>query len=188
MRPREQKARLVEELTPLRDRIICGVPGNHEQRSVKEVDDDPLYDVFYKLDLEDVYRENGAFVVIRMGEKQGDGRSNPTYRAAVLHGAGGGALMGGYVNKADRFGMAIDGVDLLILGHSHRPATWPSGKVVFDANNNRVTVKPFRVVVSTSWLDYSAYALRKMLTPTVICQTEITLHGKRKAITVAQTT
>ena len=188
MRPREQKARLVEELTPLRDRIICGVPGNHELRSVKETDDDPLYDVFCKLDLEDVYRGNGAFCLIRMGSKNGDGRTNPTYRIAALHGSGGGALMGGYVNKAERFGMAIDGLDLLVLGHSHKPATWPTGKLVFDPQNNRVTIKPFRVVVSTSWLDYSAYALRKMLTPTVVCQTRITLFGDHKAIEVAQTT
>lgn len=188
MRPREQKVRLVEELRPLRDRIICGVPGNHELRSVKDVDDDPLYDVFCKLDLEDVYRENGAFVVLRFGNKASNGALNPTYRMAVLHGSGGGALLGGYVNKADRLAMAIDGVDLLILGHSHKPATWPSCKVNFDANNNRITVKPFRVVVSTSWLDYAGYVLRKMLTPTVICQTEITLYGKRKAITVSQTT
>jgi len=188
MRPREQKARLVEELTPLRDRIVCGVPGNHCQRSAKEVDDDPLYDVFCKLDLEDIYRENGAFCLVRMGKKAADGERNPTYRVAALHGSGGGALMGAYVNKTDRFGMAIDGLDLLVVGHSHKPITWPSGKLVFDPQNNRITIKPFRVVVSTSWLDYAGYALRKMLTPTVICQTRITLFGDHKAIEVSQTT
>ena len=188
MRPREQKARLVEELTPIRDRIICGVPGNHEMRNVKDVDNDPLYDVFCKLDLEDIYRTNGCFPILRFGKKSNNGIKNPTYKVAVFHGAGSGALLGGYVNKIDRFGMAIDGVDLMIVGHTHKPITWPTGKLVIDPYNGKVSVKPFRVVVSTSWLSYGGYVMRKLLTPSVFCQTAITLHGDHKAITVSQTT
>ena len=69
MRPREQKRYLVNALKCLTERIICGVPGNHEARSGKDADDDPLFDVFCKLDLEDVYRQNIAFVRLCFGER-----------------------------------------------------------------------------------------------------------------------
>ena len=34
IRPREQKKRMVELLTPIKDRILCCVTGNHEARSM----------------------------------------------------------------------------------------------------------------------------------------------------------
>ena len=35
LRPREQKKLMAELLTPLKDRILCALPGNHERRSGK---------------------------------------------------------------------------------------------------------------------------------------------------------
>jgi hypothetical protein len=72
-------------LEPLRDRIICGVSGNHERRSVKDCDDDPAYDIMCKLDIEDKYRENIAFVKIQFGRQDANGQKNPTYKIAVTH-------------------------------------------------------------------------------------------------------
>ena len=43
MRPREQKKVIIEMLTPIKSRILCGTTGNHERRSVKDADDDPTY-------------------------------------------------------------------------------------------------------------------------------------------------
>ncbi len=57
MRPREQKKWLVEQLMDIKDKILCVVPGNHENRNDKEVDNNPLYDVCCKLDIEDKFRE-----------------------------------------------------------------------------------------------------------------------------------
>ena len=48
MRPREQKRWLANELEPFRDRILCATDGNHERRSERDVDDNPLYDVMAK--------------------------------------------------------------------------------------------------------------------------------------------
>lgn len=184
MRPREQKKRLVEELTPLRDRIICMTGGNHEQRTAKEADQNPMYDVACKLDLEDLYRENGCFVVLRFGEKKGNGLLNPTYTMAVLHGAGGGMYIGSGANRGERYGAVIDGLDVLITGHTHKPVTFPVGKLVFDPQNKRVTQKQFRVLVATSWLWYGDYAMRKLLPPAAHCVNWVQLHGMRKELHV----
>ena len=180
MRPREQKKLMTEMLEPLRDRILCAIPGNHEGRSGKDADDDPMYDIMCKLDLEDLYRENTAFLKIQLG--QGD--HSPTYMMTVVHGAGQGVLTGGVVNKAERFGYAIDGCDILILGHSHKTFDTFPGKIKIDPYNNKVSIKQFCVVNCSSWLVWGGYAARKMLLPTSSVIQKLILSGSRKDIQV----
>lgn len=189
MRPREQKRLMTEILRPLVDegRILCYVSGNHERRSGKDADDDMSYDICAKLDIEDLYRPNMAFVKLQFGKQRGDGARNPTYRLFVTHGAGGGLLTGGAVNRAERYSGIIDGVDLVMIGHTHKPFVTAPSKLVFDPYNNRVTVKPFRVVSMAPWLAYGGYAAQKMLLPSSTAADIpqiITLHGKRKKIEV----
>ena len=184
MRPREQKKVIAEMLMPLRDRILCAVSGNHERRSGKDADDDPTYDIMCKLDLEHLYRENMAFVKIRIGKKDGDGMKNPTYMLTVTHGAGGGLLTGGAVNRNERFGYVIDGMDCLIVGHTHKPFVTQPSKIKIDPYNNKVDIKPFKVVSSSSWLNYGGYAAQKMLLPSSHAPQTITLCGRKKDIKV----
>lgn len=184
MRPREQKRVMLEMLRPMRDRIICALPGNHEGRSGKDADDDPIYDIMCKLDLEDYWRENIAFVKIQIGETEKDGLHNPTYTLAVTHGTGGGIYTGAAVNRNERFGYVIDGCDALLVGHSHKPLVTQPGKIYIDRYNNKVTVKPFKVIVASSWLDWGGYAARKMLLPSTHAPQVITLCGTRKEIRV----
>jgi len=184
MRPREQKAWLIEQLRPLRDRILALTPGNHENRSVREADDNPLYDVACKLDLEDFYRDSACFLILRFGEKDGNGLLNPTYTVCATHGIGGGYLTGAAVNRNERFAYAFDGLDLLVVAHSHKPWVTQPGKIVFDAHNRRVSIKPFKVAVATAWQEYGGYALRKQMLPAPHADQEIILRGDRKEIRV----
>lgn len=46
MNPLQQKEFCYEFLLPIRDKILAACSGNHEQRNVKEVGTNPLYDVF----------------------------------------------------------------------------------------------------------------------------------------------
>ena len=183
MRPRDQKRLMVEMLKPIRDRILCMTTGNHERRN-RDVDDDPSYDIACKLDIEDVYRENIAFLKIQIGNKELDGTRNPTYLLTVTHGSGGGMLTGGAVNRAERFAYVLDG-DALILGHTHKPFVTQPSKIKIDPHNNKVTLKPFKVISMTSWLQWGGYAAQKMLNPTSFCPQVITLCGTKKEISVS---
>ena len=184
MRPREQKRTMVEMLKPLKDRILCAVTGNHERRSTKDVDDDPTYDILCKLDLESFYRENIAFVKIQMGNPANNSEGNPTYVFAVTHGAGGSAMTGGSVNRGERFGYVLDGADFLVMGHTHKPWVTQPSKIKIDARNNKVSIRPFKVISSTSWLEYGGYAAQKMLMPSSHAPQIIKLGGKHKEIKV----
>lgn len=180
LRPREQKKRMVEYLDPLRYQILCAVSGNHEARSGKDADNDPMYDIMTKLDLEDLYRVNTAFMKISCGVSP-NGRDYSTYTFCVTHGAGGGIYTGAAVNRNERFGNIVDGLDCLIVGHTHKGTVSKPSKIVIDTQNNLVTVKHYTVVSSVSWLNYGGYAMRKMLLPAQCADPQrIILDGKRR--------
>lgn len=182
LRPRDQKRLMAEMLMPVRDRILCALPGNHERRSVKDADDEPVYDIMCKLDLEDIYRQNMAFLKIQIGERNAHER--PCYTIAVMHGAGGGIYTGASVNRSERYGYVLDGIDLVINGHCHKPFTTQPSKIKVDPYNNKVTMKPFKVVSATSWLEYGGYAAQKMLLPSSHVLQVIELAGDKKEIKV----
>lgn len=190
MMPSQQKKEMAKILAPIRDKILCSVSGNHERRSGKDADDDPCYDIMAKLDIEHLHRENMAFVKLMLGKQtSGNGERNagkyrPAYTFCVTHGAGGGMLPGGTINRNERMGYALDGVDALIVGHSHKPMISQPGKIVVDNRNNQVTVKPFKVIVATSWLDYGDYAMQKMLLPSSHALQTIHLSANKKEMVV----
>lgn len=189
LRPREQKELMVKYLKEIKDKILCAVSGNHERRSIKDADDDPTYDIMCKLGLEDIYRENIAFLRIRIGsEEEISKRQHITYVIAITHGAGGGALTGSAVNKNERFAYTVDGLDALIVGHTHKGTVTKPSKLVIDSRNNKISFKPFTVVTSQSWLSYGGYATQKMLTPATNATADngqkMLLKRKNKNITV----
>ena len=190
MRPREQKKIMVEMLTPIRDRILCAVTGNHERRSMKDVDDDPTYDILCKLDLESIYRENVAFVKIQLGKRTTDkgertyGHERPTYMLVVTHGAGGGMLTGSSVNRSERFGYIMDGCDALISAHTHKPYVTQPSKIKIDTRNNTIKIVPFKNISASSWLRWGGYAAQKMLNPTSHTAQIMTLKSDKKEIRV----
>lgn len=170
LRPREAKKRMVEMLEPLRDRILCITSGNHERRSIKDADDDPTYDIACKLDLEEFFRPNIAFLNIGMGYRKENNRPNHAYRIAVTHGAGGGIYTGAAVNRNERFGNIIDGLDCLIVGHTHKGTITRPSKWVIKADTNEVVQRDYLVVSCVSWLEYGGYATQKMLLPSAHSQ------------------
>ena len=188
--PSIQKKMMAEILKPCAERILCMVCGNHERRSGKDADDDPCYDIAAILGIENRYRENIAFLNIQMGKQHNDpgsrmaGHHRPSYNIVVTHGAGGGILTGGAVNRSERFGYVIDGMDALILGHTHKPYTTQPSKIQIDVRNDKVSFKPFKVISMTSWLSWGGYSAQKMLLPTSHCLQTITLCGNKKEMIV----
>lgn len=184
MRPREQKMWLAEQLSDITDKILCVTGGNHERRSEKDADDAPLYDVCCKLNIEDKYRDNAAFMILRFGDKNANGQANPTYTMCATHSTGGGIYTGAAVNRNERFAMMIDGLDILVTGHVHKGVVTKPQKLVFDKSNKKISFKDFTVVSCTSWMGYSGYALRKMLAPASTSLQTLTLMRNCKQVLV----
>ena len=184
LRPREAKRKMVEYLEPLKDRILCVVSGNHEQRTVRESDQDITYDICARLCLEHLYRENMAFLTVSVGKRTNEDKYENTYNIVVMHGNGGGIYTGAAVNRNERFGNIIDGLDCLIAGHVHKGFISKPSKIVIDSRNARVTFKSYVVISCVSWLNYGGYAARAMLLPAKVCDPQRLFftadhHGKR---------
>ncbi len=194
MMPGQQKRMMAELLKPVKDRILCGVCGNHERRSSKEVDDDASYDIMSKCDIEHLYREDMAIIKIQMGERNRPsgtakmGKDRPSYVIGVTHGAAGGALTGGAINRNERFAYSFSGLDMLITGHTHKPAHTVPSQLVIDPRNNKVTLRPIHVVTATSWLAPGGYSLQKMFSPVSHVSQRIILSGDHKEIDVRTST
>jgi predicted phosphodiesterase len=182
MRPADQKKWVARELDDIKDKILCVVSGNHERRSEKDADDNPAYDICCKLDIEDLYRENMAFVKLQLGNLKSNGLTNPVYTIAAVHGAGGGIYTGAAVNRNERFGMVIDGLDILIVGHTHKGSVTKPQKIYIDKQNNKISFKQFVTVSCTSWLSFGGYAMQKMLLPASNDIQKLYLHGREKVI------
>ena len=165
MRPREQKRMMVEQLKPIKDRILCSVSGNHERRTMKDSDIDISYDIMAKLDLEHLYRENMAFVKIGIGKRTSEDKPNVTFMFGCTHGSGGGIYTGAAVNRNERFGHVVEGLDCLVVGHTHKGTVSRPSKVVINSNAEKITMKSFTVISAESWLAYGGYAAQKMLLP-----------------------
>ena len=192
MMPSAQKEWLYKELEPLADNILCGVGGNHEKRSKRETDTDPLYDVFCRLKIEERYRPSAAFCFLRVNyqtdQKKTAGVYRPTYTMLVTHGNGGGMYIGSGMNRVERYGSIVEGLDVIVTGHTHKPASFPSGKLCMDLNNKKIVQKQFTSVVCSSMMDYGGYPLDKMLSPTGRADQEIILSSYGKHVTVVQST
>ena len=184
LRPREAKKRMVEYLSPVKERVLCLVTGNHERRTYRDDDQDLSYDICARLCIEHLYRENIAFMCISVGERKDCGKPESTYNFAVVHGAGGGIYTGAAVNRNERFGSMIDGLDCLVAGHVHKGFVTKPSKIVIDGRNRSVSMKHYVVISCVSWLNYGGYSAQKMLLPAHICDPQrikltANKHGKK---------
>jgi predicted phosphodiesterase len=164
MRPSDQRREMARILDKIRSKIIAFLPGNHERRNGKEVDNDPCYDIACKLDLEDIYREDMAIIRIGLGKRPTNGKEY-VYTVACVHGSGGGMYPGATVNRNDMYLQALDGVDILISAHSHKPYALRGSKLVLNIENRRVTQRPTLSMCAGSWLAYGGYPIQKQLRP-----------------------
>lgn len=173
MRPQEQKEYLYETLKPLKDRILWSHRGNHELRSSRYADNDPIYDVMCWMGIQDRYRRNACFVRVRLGRAY---NGKPVVYAIVsTHGAS--------RTKHDKWVNAVDGADVFFSGHVHEGRVNSPGKIKIDTRNGKVSVAPYCNVVFSSFLSYGGYALRGEYLPNGIMGFQrVTLDGRAKKV------
>lgn len=171
--PREQKRWITDELRPLADKILAGVEGNHEYRSVVSADDSPLYDIMCKLDREDLFRENMGFLKVSVGRKSADRQW--AYGLALAHGTGKG--------KQEKFRYSIDNMDLFVTAHLHQAGLEFPAKYVMDLHNETVRKVGFKHLSLSSFTD-GGYALKGMYAPQDNVFPIVKLSGKEKEVDI----
>ena len=172
LNPMEQKEFCYELLSPIADRILAGCPGNHEQRMVKEVGTNPMYDVFCRLRIEDRYRENVCFLKLTVGKC---GKNPNTYGVVLTHGSS--------KNKDLTWTYAVDGADAFISGHTHLGTHQPCGKIKMDLSHEKVKPVGYQHIVVMPFQEYGGYAIRGKYLPNSLGQFQcVQFDGSQKRV------
>ena len=156
--PSTQIDMAVRLLTPIAAKILGVVGGNHERRSKKDVDLDPLYAVCSMLrrsdgsSLQDVYRPNMAFMRVRLVR----GSIHHSYALMLTHGK--------TLNKRKQFVNVIEGIDAAITAHTHTPDVLMPSRIRFT-ENNKVNAHHVVSLCACSWLNPGGYSLSGLLLP-----------------------
>lgn len=175
MPPSVQKRWWIDHLRHYRDKVLCIVDGNHEfNRASKDADDFPLYDIALALGIEDRYRSEAAFVDVGVGDG-GHGKGKQVhYVIRVQHQAK------NNVNHGTADG--IEGIDVFVSGHTHKPMDKPLGKLVYDSKNKAVSQRDVENIVCGHFLRFGGYGERGGHRPTATKLFSLILSGKKKSI------
>ena len=106
---------------------------------------------------------------VSVGQRNTEDKAQSTYSFVVTHGAGGGIYTGASLNRDERFGNIVEGMDCIVTAHVHKGFISKPSKIVIDSRNKRVVSKHYVVVSCVSWLNYGGYAARAMLLPAQVC-------------------
>lgn len=149
MQPREQQEYIYELFLPIIDKITAAVPGNHEERLVRETGINPLLTLCCKWGIEDVYRDNLAITKYSFGRVS---NYQNTFVGITTHGS--------TRNKHRKFIACFDGIDFAISGHTHTPEYSPHGKIAVDVRSATAKHIPYKELVVDANLEPGGYAIK----------------------------
>lgn len=179
MSPNQQRKFLTKELEPIRDRILCMVSGNHEHRTIKDVDMSPIEWLCESLRVK-YFSDNALAIKISFG--RGINGKNISYAFWITHGHGGGAQVGSMLNKTETYAAGIENCDGVIVGHVHKRGASAFTSLRLDLHNNQVLQVEKRAIIASAWQDYAGYAMRMMMRPGVKGTKPVMLYGRVKQV------
>lgn len=178
----EQLVEMAELLSPIKDKILAAVPGNHEERAYKIADIDLTELLMTMLGKSELYRPTSALVFIRAGRHPRGGKI--TYSLYINHGhGGGGRRAGSKLNNLEDLGFIID-TDIIIAGHSHLPGSFRKSKLRVSPQTFSAEQQEQVFVNLASALHYGGYGERGGYQPPSNRYPVIELDGTRKDIRV----
>lgn len=170
-----QRMWMEQQFCDLKDRILCIVPGNHENRVTKAVGLFPVYDAAVCAGVQDKYRQHFAFVDIGVGCINQNKGKQQHYVGFVTH-----RLKDCKNYHGSDF---IEGIDFAAYGHDHDPKDHARGKIVYDPHNKMILSRDVEVIDSGSFLTWGGYGVDSGYRPQASKLYKIVLNGgQRKGI------
>lgn len=185
LQPMEQLKECVKIFEPIKDKILCILPGNHENRLYKSDGIDITALMATQLGLMDRYTATTALLLIRVGlleRKKSVGRQ-VCYSVYATHGSGGGRKEGGKINRLTDLASIVD-ADCYIHSHVHLPAALKTSYYRVDTSNSTVALVDKLFVSTAAKLDYGGYGDKQAYKPASKASPVIMLDGRRKHMTV----
>lgn len=85
IKPMQQIERLVELLTPIKDKILVATSGNHERRITRETTIDITYIAMCQLGIGDRYTNGAYYLYLYFGEKERGRKTEMVYTIFGYH-------------------------------------------------------------------------------------------------------
>lgn len=167
IRPKEQGPTFVKKFQPIAHKLLLAVTGNHEARTEKVADINPL--TFVCRDLDVPYFDQPAYTDINW--------KGHTFRFFIQHGTSGANTPGGRVNAAMRPVIFTNFTHFYIMGHVNDVFANPNIRTcrerIYEEKNGKKMLKEIRlvereqyIVIAPSFETYhGTYAARAALTP-----------------------
>lgn len=170
--PDEQAEKVIELLTPIKDKILASVSGNHEKRADGH---DYMREISRMLEVH--HHPIAVLLELRVGRKK---NNKPyTYTVYATHGYGGGSTKGAKANKLDKYSNVIVS-DVLVISHYHESITANRVFAIPDLYNKKVITKKQRMILTSAWCDYGDYGMQHGFPPSSIELPEVVFYGEER--------
>lgn len=178
LQPMEQLKQCVKIFYPIKDKILCVLPGNHENRVYKSDGLDITELMCAQLGIPEKYSPTTALLFIRFGKHNCKHHGRPVlYTAYVTHGSGGGRREGGKVNRLADLASIVD-ADIYIHAHTHLPVIFKEGFFRVSGSNSSVAMVDKLFVNTAAHLNYGGYGDRQGFKPASKSSPVIYLDGR----------
>lgn len=161
--PQKQADAVVALFTPIKDRILGCVSGNHEQRVTMRTSFDPA--MIYASALGVPYDPASMVVGVKWGRaesKQG------YYTVYFTHGWGAARTLGPRLSQPAKLRDVVGNADVYITAHLHQPGEFPLDQFQIDVHHKQIVRRRQRFITLGSALDHAEYAEHKGLAPTTM--------------------
>ncbi len=184
--PMEQLRQCVVLFEPLAKagKILCILPGNHENRIYRSDGLDITALMADQLGLRDRYSPTTALLFIRFGKDKRDGYRGRkvAYSVYANHGSGGGRKEGGKINRLADLAQIVD-ADVYICWHTHLPAIFRCGYYRVSMANSSVKFVSKLFVNGGASLRYGGYADAQGYKPAAMENPIVYLDGREQNAT-----
>ncbi len=182
---------LVEKFTPIKKQIIGAIIGNHEDRLIRYSNFNPVQTLCDMLEVP--YCNYSAVLRFRVGGHTNSKLNivSPTveYVFYAHHTTGGGATIGGKLNRIVKLNAIFAGADAYLGGHNHAKALGEESVFYLSKNGRgeaKLLQKKVMYIDTGSFTTYeNSYAEKQMLGPNHTGAVRIRMSGSRKDLHVS---
>jgi hypothetical protein len=179
-----------ELFSPIKDRILGAVTGNHEERLERYAGFNPLQSFCESWDIP--YAGYSAVLRFRIGKyvrKSGLTSPKVEYIFYIHHGTGSGSTIGGKLNRAVKLEDVFEGADAYLVGHNHAKALGEQSVAFLSkSGNGKATIQYKRkaYVDCGAFLTYDdSYAEMGALTPSHTGAVRLRMNGTKKDLHIS---
>lgn len=177
MSPKSEYRMLVDLLTPVKEKIIGVVSGNHDDRITKETGIDIIEFLCKELGIEDTYCKYQGMLLITCHIEQ---KRSKLHKIFFTHGIGsGGRQIGSKANFLQRLTGIVSNANCYVVNHTHTPLHFTDKVYYLDSKHKALVPTTRHFINQPSFLTYGGYGQRANFNPCSNYQHLIKLNDKR---------